>query len=127
MSWKLLFRVLLGLYLAALLFLCFGRFSSLPSVPWTIWGIPSDKVMHFLLFIPFPILTFQAFYRGESPWLLFLGVIVSGCLLATGTELGQRYLTTYRFGDWKDLLADAVGIAAGSLPLILWIIFQKRR
>lgn len=127
MSWKLLFRILLGLYLAALLFLCFGRFSSLPSVPWTIWGIPSDKVMHFFLFIPFPVLAFLAFYRKKAPFLLFLAVLACGCLLAMGTELGQRYLTTYRFGDRKDFLADVLGLAAGSLPLLVWLIFRKRR
>ena len=43
----LLSRLLFFAYLAAVLFLCFGRFESTPDVPRSILGIPADKLVHF--------------------------------------------------------------------------------
>ena len=40
---KHLFRILFLLYLAGLLLLCFGKFDSVPSVPRSLLGIPTDK------------------------------------------------------------------------------------
>ena len=58
---KITFRVAFYLYLIAIAVLCFGKFSDLPSVSNTILGIPTDKVVHFVMFFPFPILAFLAY------------------------------------------------------------------
>lgn len=120
---KTVFRVAFYVYLAALAVLCFGSFSSLPEVSKTILGIPTDKVVHFCMFLPFPILAFLAYdkYTGNPGKVLVFGLItlLVGCLLAAGTELGQAYLTDYRSGDPLDFLADFAGLLTGSVIAIL--------
>ena len=51
---KIAFRILFFLYIAAVLYLCFGRFDNAPSIELNLWGIPTDKIVHFLMFFPFP-------------------------------------------------------------------------
>ena len=62
-SQKIAFQVLFFFYVAAVLFLCFAHFEQTPAIEWSLWGIPSDKVVHFCMFFPFPILAFLAFDR----------------------------------------------------------------
>ena len=107
---------LLIAYLAVLCWLCFGKFDSVTaSFPGYTLGIPTDKIVHFIMFLPFPLLC----------WLLiFFG---AGCLLAAGTELGQT-LIAYRAGDPGDFLADGIAIAFSTvIALILDIRFSLRK
>lgn len=123
---------LLIAYLAVLCWLCFGKFDSVTaSFPGYTLGIPTDKIVHFILFLPFPLLCWLVF-RGRSgkPWhslvlvLIFFG---AGCLLAAGTELGQT-LIAYRSGDPGDFLADGISIAFSTvIALILDIRFSLRK
>ena len=128
---KLISRVLLLLYLAALLVLCFGHFTSSPDVPKSLWGIPMDKVVHFLMFLPFPILCFLAFDRyTETPRtsLLFTGItLAAGLLLALATEWGQARLTSYRTGDGWDFLADAIALTLSSVIVLIWDIRKQKK
>ena len=123
-------RILLALYLAALLWLCFGHFDTMPDVKRYIWGIPTDKIVHFLMFFPFPILAFLAFDGySAKPWLSVLGTVATfaaGILLAVGTEVGQARLTTYRSGDVNDFKADLLALGISSL-IVLLINFRKLR
>ena len=127
---KILFRTLFGLYVALVLFLCFAHFESTPSVNLCLFGIPTDKLVHFCMFFPFPILAFLAFDRfTETPRasLIFVGAgFVAGCLLAAATEWGQAALTDYRSGDPWDLLADAVSLLLASL-LVLYLDIRKQK
>ncbi|MBR1570836.1 MAG: VanZ family protein [Bacteroidales bacterium] len=127
---KILFRVLFFLYVAAVLFLCFGKFDNTPDIPKTLLGIPIDKVVHFLMFFPFPILAFLAFdqFTDTIPaTLAFTGItFVVGIALAIGTEWGQATLTDYRSGDHWDLLADTLSLTLSSLLVILWDIRKQR-
>lgn len=119
---KLVFRILFLLYVAGVLLLCFGKFDSTPSVPLELWGIPTDKLVHFGMFLPFPVLAYMAFgqkYITIKAALLFTGVtFIVGLLLALGTEWGQAHLTEYRSGDPWDFLADAIALATGSLLVL---------
>ena len=128
---KILFQVLFLLYLAGVLFLCFGRFDNAPSVEWSFLGIPSDKLVHFCMFFPFPILAFLAFdqYTDTVPkTLAFVGItLVVGVLLAIGTEWGQAHLTDYRSGDPKDLAADATALVLSSLLVTWWDIRKQKK
>ena len=121
---KITFRVAFYLYLVAIAVLCFGKFSDLPSVTNTILGIPTDKVVHFAMFFPFPILAFLAYdkFTGsvKSVVIFSLVTFLAGCLIAAGTEIGQAYLTEYRSGDPADFLADFVALFCGSL-IATWI------
>ncbi len=127
----LIFRILFVVYLLAILYLCFGHFDHLPKVARTILGIETDKVVHFLMFLPFPVLSFLAWGRSTAtPWqslLLSLGLFLAGALIAAATELGQR-LTPYRSGDPLDFRADLLALAAGALiVLIIDLSKQFRR
>lgn len=128
---KLILRVLFFIYLAAVLYLCFGKFENTPNVPWSILGIPSDKLVHFCMFFPFPILAFLAFDKyTETPktTFLFSGITwVLGLLLALGTEWGQAHLTTWRSGDPLDLTADALSITLSTVLVIIWDLSKQKK
>lgn len=110
-------------YLIGLAWLCFGKFDSVDtSIPLDILGIPTDKIVHFLMFFPFPLLCWLVF-RGISrkPWhsvAMVLLIFVAGCLIAAGTELGQGY-TTYRTPDGNDFFADALSLALASVVALI--------
>ncbi|MBR1698654.1 MAG: VanZ family protein [Bacteroidales bacterium] len=128
---KIAFQVLFFLYIALLLFLCFGQFQNVHSVPRTILGIPSDKMVHFCMFFPFPILAFLAFDQYTNTVrqsLLFSGItFVVGILLALGTEWGQARLTRYRSGDTRDFLADSLALVLGTLIVLFWDIRKQKK
>ena len=128
---KIIFQVAFGIYLVALLLLCFGRFENAPSLPTAFLGIPTDKIGHFCMFFPFPILAFLAFDKyTETPksTLLFSSLtFVAGVLLAIGTEWGQAHLTSYRSGEPWDLAADLLAILLGTLLIIYWDIRKQRK
>lgn len=128
---RLIARILFFLYLAAVLVLCFGQFKDAPSVPWTLLGIPSDKLVHFCMFFPFPILAFLAFDKyTETPrsTFLFSGItFLVGVALAFGTEWGQAHLTTYRSGDPLDWLADISALFLSTLIVIIWDLLKQRK
>lgn len=128
---KIAFRVLFFLYLAAVLVLCFAHFDSTPSVPLELLGIPTDKIVHFCMFLPFPFLAFLAFDKyteSVRSTLVFAGItFAAGFLLAVGTEWGQAHLTEYRSGDSRDLLADVLALALGTLCIIFWDIRKQKK
>lgn len=128
---KILFRILFFLYVAGVLFLCFAHFDSTPDVPTTLLGIPTDKLVHFGMFFPFPILAFLAFDRYTETTratLLFTAVtFVVGVLLAVGTEWGQAHLTDYRSGDPLDLTADILSLTLSSVLVANWDIRKQRK
>lgn len=125
------FQILFCLYVAVVLFLCFGHFNNTPSVPRSLLGIPTDKLVHFTMFFPFPILAFLAFDKfteSVKGTLLFVGVtFVIGLLLAYGTEWGQAHLTKYRSGDSFDLLADSLALLISSVVVALVDISKKKK
>lgn len=128
---KYLYRSLLGLYLVVLLVLCFGHFNSSPNIPKDFLGVPMDKVIHFLMFFPFPILAFLSFDRYTETLrstLIFTGItFVIGCLMAVGTEWGQAHLTTHRTGDTMDLAADLLALGLSSVLVIIWDLHKQKR
>ena len=125
-------RILSVLYLAAVIWLCFGQFDSVPDVPRSLWGIPMDKVVHFLMFLPFPLLAYGAL--GVRPRSFFLslllvaGIFAAGLVLSGGTEVVQSYLS-WRSGDLRDFEADtlALGISSGIVLLIETVRQIRRR
>lgn len=130
-SLKKIFRIGFVIYLLAVLYLCFWRFDKTPDIPWTLLGIPSDKLVHFCMFFPFPILAFLAFDKyTETPksTFLFSGITwVLGLLLAFGTEWGQAHLTDYRSGDPWDLLADALALTLSTVLVIIWDLSKQKK
>ncbi len=131
LSLKKIFQLGFILYLLAVLYLCFGKFENTPDIPWSFLGIPSDKLVHFCMFFPYPILAFLAFDRfTDTPksTFLFSGITwVLGLLLAVATEWGQAHLTDYRSGDPWDLLADVLAITLSTILVIFWDLSKQKQ
>ena len=119
---RLFFRILFILYLGTLAYLCFGHFDSMPRVNPYFLGFPIDKVVHFLMFFPFPLLLFAAFDSiTTKPWHSLLFTVLTflvGCLIAGATELGQG-MTGYRTADPNDFKADALALAISSILVLI--------
>ena len=120
-------RILFVLYLAAVAYLCFGKFDDLPHVSRYYFGIPTDKIVHFAMFFPFPILAYYAIghvFKHRWTSILFIVILfLVGCLIAGGTELGQS-MTTYRTCDPKDFKADVYALASCSLITLIINTFK---
>ena len=119
---KLIARLVFLLYFAAVLYLCFGNFSSLSSVTKRFLGFEADKVAHFLMFFPFPILFYLAFgWPTHKPWhslALTFFILVVGSAIAAGTELVQDFIP-YRASDRIDFLADFLALCCASFITFL--------
>ena len=119
---KILARILLLLYLATVAYLCFGKFNNIPEIEKFILGIPTDKVVHFLMFFPFPILLYFAtghvFRRNWTAISFAVLSLFAGAVIAAGTELGQA-LTAYRSCDIKDFYADTLSLAISALSVFI--------
>ena len=119
---RLIARVVFLLYLAAVIFLCFGNFSDMSSVAERFLGIESDKVVHFLMFLPFPVLFYMAFgWRTRNPWhsiLLAIAILALGSIIAAGTELVQD-LIPYRASDIVDFMADFLALWISAIVTLI--------
>lgn len=121
---------LLIAYLGAVVYCCFGHFSDLPEINSdSLFGIPADKVVHFLMFFPFPILCHLAFAgwtTKTSHTVLSVSVIfLTGAVIAAATEIGQSF-TDYRSGDILDFTADTISLAVSSMIVLLIDLHIKK-
>ncbi|MGN0201425.1 MAG: VanZ family protein [Candidatus Cryptobacteroides sp.] len=121
--------VLFLVYLAGVAYCCFGSFSGMPLPAPSLIGIPTDKILHFIMFFPFPVLCYLSFDRHTNrPWqavLLSVIVFITGCMVAAGTEIGQSFLQ-YRSCDIKDFAADVIALAVSS-SLTLYLDIRKMK
>ncbi len=119
------------IYLLAVAWCCFGHFNDLPDIGQdSIFGIPVDKVIHFMMFFPFTPLCYYAFRKrknGKHPVFAVAAVLAVGCIVAGATEIGQSF-TGYRSCDPADFLADALSLAvAGVLTLACELHLAKSK
>lgn len=114
----LIFRISLILYIILVAYLCFANFNSLPDVPRQMFGIRMDKIVHFCMFFPFPVLCFFAYDKMTDTPLQALGAILTvlsfGCIFAGLTEIIQGTMP-YRTEDIKDFYADITGMGCSSV------------
>lgn len=127
MNWNIK-KVSLGLfciYIAAVTLLCIIHTNNIPELPQRFLGIPTDKIAHFLMFLPFVILAYMSFMPTEKgTWrkLAVMGIfLLLGCIFAFATEKIQA-TTEYRSYEALDLLADGTGLICGSLITLVHII-----
>ena len=122
-------RVLFGLYIMAVGAVCFSRPESIPSITFDWFGLPADKIVHCMMFIPFPILAFLAFIPGSHSnvrKIVDLALIgMCGAAIAYATEQVQGMLG-YRSLEINDFLADIMGISVG-VTVMLGVIVLKTR
>lgn len=125
----LLSRILFVLYLAAIAFLCLTSSNSLPQLKTSFLGLPTDKVAHFLMFLPFPILFYlSSEWKADKFWkalLYTLLIFVVGCGVAAGTEYLQK-LTPTRVADKADFMADAIALGCSSLLVFIVLVSRKK-
>lgn len=109
-------------YLILVSYACFSKSPSLPMIQWTLWGLPQDKVMHFLMFLPFPFLMYAMFYYKVSKVshvaYLALAILAFGLSLAGITEFIQDFIP-YRSADILDFAADTTALVVGSVIVAL--------
>lgn len=121
---------LLCAYIVAVAVLCFMKPSSLPQVEMDFFGIPMDKVVHFIMFLPFSILAYMTFWPADAGKLrkmaVLLVILIFGAGMAVATEKIQA-MTGYRSGDIMDFAADMKGILAGAALTALFILLKKDR
>lgn len=115
-------RVLFFIYLAAIAFLCFMHVDKIPDLQKTILGIPTDKVAHFIMFLPFPILTFLAYdHLTNKAWNAILFAVLTflaGAAIAALTEYVQGLLP-YRSKDFSDFRADLLALLISTAGVFL--------
>ena len=116
-------RGVLAVYVIVILCLCLGTFQG-PAGMWkTLWGIQLDKVLHFCMYLPYPLLTLWAFYDGKK-WRRFLLIfLLIGVGYSGAVELMQALFTDSRSAEWGDLLANTLGMGTTCLlcALVFWI------
>lgn len=126
---RIMWQITAVIYLICIGVLCFGRFESTPDVPRFLLGIPMDKIVHMIMFIPLPIISLYAFYREKGKlgsFVLFLVLMyLAGLMLAAGIEIGQMF-TGYRSYELLDFVADTVGLVIGTFIIIIIKAFSKK-
>lgn len=119
---KLTGTILLVIYFAAVAYLCFGHFEDMPEVSKYIFGIPTDKIVHFLMFFPMPFLFWFAYGEiNKKPWhsiVFCVCAFIVSCIVAGSTEIGQSY-TSYRSCDPLDFKADCIAILICSIITLI--------
>ena len=123
-------RVLLVVYLAAVAYVCFAGQGSLPDFGDWKFPIPADKCVHFLLFLPWPILACLSVLRPNDERrvrtvVVLLIITILGCGLAGATEYVQGLLP-YRSRDILDFIADCLGLLTGALLFAAFYPFLRK-
>lgn len=112
------------IYLACVAFLYYANISPKATMPEDIFGFKMDKVVHFLMFLPYPFLAHGSF-KGKRKWRNLVFVILGGILLAYGFELTQERLASYRTTDPWDLVANIAALTVSSFIVAIIDLFRK--
>lgn len=122
--------LVLCVYFAAVMALCLIKPYPIPELSREIWGIPLDKIVHFLMFFPYPIIAYIAFKPEDGrKWqhlLVLFALFTVGIGLAIGTEHLQG-LTKHRSYDINDFYADVLGMECSAFLTALYILFRRSK
>lgn len=88
-----------------------------------------DKVFHGLAYMVLALVMYFDYSRQGKRRSRVFAIIsaVSATLYGGAIELVQKYLTTYRTGNWYDWLGDAIGAIIALIVLLLLIRYQENR
>ncbi len=124
--------ILLIIYIASVLFLSLYSFENTQvDLPKYFLGIPIDKIIHFIMYLPLPVLIWSVlvdFY--PSLYNKNIALIISlfaSIFISTSTEVLQN-TTEFRQFEYLDLIANYLGVIVGlfSISIIKKIIFYVR-
>ena len=125
---KTVMTIIFCLYIAAVAYLCFAKPDNMPKLPQFWLGLPADKVGHFLMFMPFPLLSYLTFEVKEMSVGRRLSLIAVLLVFGTGMALGTEYVQArleYRSAESSDLLADGIGLITGGIFTLIYIFLRK--
>lgn len=121
-TWTVVFLI----YVAVIAWLYFATFESNSDLPPVIMGIPLDKCIHFLMFLPFPVLGTIAFQK-QSWWRTLCWSTFAANIIAFVFESQQHNINPYRYTQAEDLNANLLGITAGLLIMaLIGVIYKKK-
>ena len=97
----------------------------IPDVP-QLDDVPlMDKWVHFVMYGGIASAVWLDIWRNAPSRrvepIYFLWAVLIPILFGALIELAQRYLTTYRSGEWLDFLADSVGVLL-AIPVGLFLL-----
>lgn len=126
---SILFRILLVAYIGAVAYLCFARPDRLPDMQRNFFNIPADKLAHFAMFFPLPIIAFFAYDRKTTGVWISLATVISVCafsaIIAGITEIIQGALP-YRSEDINDFGADCLAICISGVLVFFADLIRHR-
>ena len=128
MKRRLLYISLFCIYAGAILFLCLMKPDNLPEKEIFLFGLPADKLAHFTMFLPFPILSYLVFFKSDRSRLADIAILASSICLGAGAALGTEALqamTQYRSSDIHDAYADFLGLVIGAAIVLTYILTMK--
>jgi len=102
------------LFSAVILYLCFAPPRTFRVAP-AFSGI--DKAVHLVLFCLLTALCFYEFNKNISRFRRWVVAAAYPATLGLLIEILQKYVFTYRSGDWLDWLCDLAGVA------LCWAVF----
>ncbi len=122
LPWIILFFV----YLAIVTWICFSNGETGLELPENLWSIPFDKCVHFLMFLPFPILGTVAF-DFKNLWRTLSVTTLTALVIAFAYELLQSRINESRVTDPADLNANILGVIAGLLIVVVAGLLRKKK
>lgn len=115
-------------YFISVAYLCFMKTDGLPMMRPYLFGIPTDKLVHFAMFFPYPVFGYAAFQpygkKRSAHLIVLLAVFAVGAGLAIATEHLQGRLE-YRSYDMKDYLADMLGMASATIMIAVYALTRR--
>lgn len=125
-NYRALWVVLFVIYMAGLAWVYFSSGEVSFELPKDLFGIPFDKVVHYSMFLPFPVL-FTLALNFRSWWRTLSFSALLAVAIAFTFETLQSRITATRVTDPTDLNANVLGIATGlAVMLIAGLIARKR-
>lgn len=125
---KIVYRILFVLYLAAVFTLCLMQFDPSSELPRTFLGIEMDKIVHFVMFMPFPFLFWQAFHKRQGKPYTLVGCILLaltfGLIMGGGIEILQGLVR--RCPDIRDFRANALGLLVTCMGILVYSARTKQ-
>ncbi|MDP3436030.1 MAG: hypothetical protein Q8S04_02180 [Bacteroidales bacterium] len=119
---KYTFRSLFLIYVAIVIFASLYSFKNTSvDLSFFILGVRVDRLVHFIMFLPFPLFAWLAFgstikrYTGRFS---MSALAISGLLISTITETLQT-LNPNRDFDYIDLIANYSAIVVGTIMVAL--------